>query len=150
MSSTQKEVLRFVIYLALAVGNGYVFNEINSLFPEYEVDMKKLFNWSPTEKVLMLIIVAPVAESFLANYFPFYVLRKLKVTNRFLLIVLPSILFGLAHLYHPVYSLMAFFGGLILNGYYLGRIYAKARFAFVQVVMLHSCYNLYGFLFVDN
>ncbi len=150
MSSTRKDMLRFVIYLALAVGNGHLFNLINTAFFGYEVDMEELFKWSPVEKVLLVTIVGPVAESFLFNYFPFYLLRKLNVTNRFLLIVLPAILFGLAHLYHPIYSLMAFCGGLILNGYYISRIYAKARFAFVQVVMLHSSYNLYGLLFVDN
>ncbi len=150
MAFTQKDLFRFVIFLTLAVGNGYLFNMINAEVFGYEVDMEEVFRWSPTEKVLMVIVVAPVAESFLANYFPFYLLRKLNVTNRFLLIVLPAVLFGLAHWYHPVYFLMAFCGGLILNGYYISLIYAKARFAFAQVVTLHSCYNLYGLLFVVN
>lgn len=135
----------FLIYFTLAIINGYLFNFLanNS---ESEVDYG-FEGMNPIIKFLAIVVIAPVLETYLINYYPIKILERWKVHNRILLIIIPSIIFSLFHYYNLIYVFMAFFGGLIMNSYYIiNREFSDK--AIYWLMLLHSMYNLFGYLFV--
>jgi len=137
----------FFIALIVAIANGYFFNWINDRF--YHFETKTLFAYASRWELLFLVVIfAPVLETYLAQDLPKRILSKLKITSTWLLLLLPSIIFALAHWYFWLYAVMTFFSGLILNYFYL---WAKRRFAYyiLLTIGLHAACNLYGFLFTS-
>lgn len=148
MNSLIKHTLIFLFSLLVAILNGYLFNFFNDKYFQYSSGENGLESFSPNTKFFLLICIAPLLETLLLNRLPNLTLRKLKVTNEFALIILPSVFFGLWHFYHPLYIAMAFIAGIILNSFY---IYCQKNklYTFWLVSLLHASYNLYGFLFVN-
>lgn len=140
-----KLVRLFLIYFTLAIINGYLFNFLanNS---ESEVDYG-FEGMNPIIKFLAIVVIAPVLETYLINYYPIKILERWKVHNRILLIIIPSIIFSLFHYYNLIYVCMAFFGGLIMNSYYIINRELSDK-AIYWLMLLHSMYNLFGYLFV--
>jgi hypothetical protein len=135
----------FVIYLTLAIINGYLFNFLaNESGLEVDYGFEKV---DPIVKFLAIVVLAPVLETYLINYYPIKILEKWKVQSKIHLIIIPSILFSLFHYYNLIYVFMAFFGGLIMNSYYIKNRELSNR-AIYWLMLLHSMYNLFGYLFV--
>jgi membrane protease YdiL (CAAX protease family) len=139
---------RFLFFFTLAILNGFFLNYINNNFFNYKNDTENsLIEFSKIYQIIIIILISPVIETYIFQHLPSTIFYKLKVRNPYLLIILPSIFFSLMHFYNPVYLLMAFFGGIILNTYYYGEKKLNKNY-FILTVLLHSFYNLYGFLFV--
>lgn len=141
-------VCMFSIILFLAILNGYFFNWINDTFFNYNNNFENgLKDFSIIEKFIIIIIVGPIIETLIFQYLPNEALEKLKVINKKILIIMPSILFAACHYYKPIYIVMTFFSGILLNTFYI-KCKTQTNLYFVLTVLLHSMYNLYGYLFV--
>ncbi|RVU90935.1 CPBP family intramembrane metalloprotease [Flavobacterium columnare] len=140
---------RFFLFLTIAILNGYIFNFLIKIFELKNLNNSgnDLENFSKFSKFLIIVIVAPFIETLIFQYLPLKVLERFKIENRFLLIIIPSLIFSLIHPYHYIYILMTFFGGIILNSYYqISK--NNNKYYFFLTTLLHSMYNLFGFLFV--
>lgn len=135
------------ICLALSITNGYLFNYINDKFYQYSSNGNGLNDFSKTAKFLIVVLFAPIIETFISQFCPIELMKNFKITNRAILIIIPSFLFSLMHQYHPIYMGMTFFSGLILCYYYL-EIQKTTKYSYFLTALLHSLYNLYGFIFV--
>lgn len=137
----------FCIHLLVSILNGHLFNFLNERFFHLSSENEVVNGYGAVGQFFLMVILAPVIETILYNYYPVKLLEYLKVQKRFLLILLPSILFAASHFYNSLYVVMTFFGGLIMNNFYL---MAKARttYAIYWIMILHALYNLYGYLFV--
>ena len=141
--------LLFIISLLLYILTGHLFIYIgNVFFPDqkataFDADDSAYFVF------VMACIVAPLLETFLFQVLPNVVLTKAGIENFYILLCVPAALFGLAHSYDTLSIMHTCFGGLILNNLYL--VYKRDfRQPFLYVALLHSLYNLYGFLFIEK
>lgn len=148
MKSKKNSFLIFILCLSAAIFNGYFFNFINQKSYQYSSNENGLSEFTKNEKFIIIIIIAPIVETILFSLIPNLTLTKIKIRNNFILVIVPSILFSICHLYNLVYALMALFAGVIINWYY---IFSKnsGKSAFWLVVLLHTFYNLYGYVFVN-
>ena len=137
----------FIACLIVSVLNGYFFNYINDKYFHYSNE-NGLGEFSTPVEIIIITIIAPIVETAIFNLLPNRVLYKLGINNKFLLVVVPSIIFSSFHLYNLIYGLMAFIGGVIMNWYF---IYSdkEIKVSFWLVTLLHSSYNLYGYVFVN-
>jgi hypothetical protein len=141
-------IIKFFSYLIVAILNGYFFNWINNTYFNYSNESENGLNgFSDIGKFIVIIVLAPVLETLIFQYLPNEVLEKLKIRSYFLKIIIPSFLFSLTHFYHPLYIVMTFIAGILLNKYYIDTK-NETRLFFILTVLLHSVYNLYGYLFV--
>ena len=93
-------------------------------------------------------MIAPIVETILFSLIPNLTLTKIRVRNNFILIIVPSVFFSVCHLYNLLYAVIALFGGLIINWYYI-NCKNSGKSAFWLVVLLHTFYNLYGYVFIN-
>ncbi|TAG30379.1 MAG: CPBP family intramembrane metalloprotease [Sphingobacteriia bacterium] len=148
MSIKHKKFHLFVLCLIAAITNGYVFNYLNVKYFHYSSNENGLSEYSKNWKIIMIIIVVPIVETLVFNIIPNKVLKKFGVESTFILVIIPSIFFSIFHFYHPIYGMMALFGGIIMNYYFL-HSHNNLKTAFLLAALLHSSYNLYGYLFVN-
>lgn len=98
------------------------------------------------EKVILVLVVAPVFETIIFNV----LLNELfyKFFARMIpCIVLSSILFGLIHYYSFTYIFFTFLAGIIFNGLYFSVRKDKGfKIAALVVFLLHFNHNLIGLL----
>ena len=144
-----KTIFRLTILCLLStIVNAYFFNYLNDTLLHFTI-VTHISDFSKKEHFFLAIIFAPVVESYILQVIPNRVLIKLNVYNKVLLIILPSILFGILHSYHWYYMIMMFFFGIIINFYYI-ECKELTKYAFWFVALLHALYNLYGFLFISS
>jgi membrane protease YdiL (CAAX protease family) len=139
--------LLFICLLASII-NGYIFNYLEAI---YEPIVDDVFTRAdgPMFMLFAACIVAPFVETYLTQVLPFQLFQKLGITNFFVLLFIPALLFGLLHGTNPLMLLNKTIGGLILNYLYL-NLKLRSKNAYIYVVVLHSLYNLYGFLLVSD
>ena len=143
-------LITFILFsLLLAIINGYIFNYINNNFVHYShTDNGGLNNLSKNSLIMLTIFVAPIIETWIFQYTSLIVLKEVfKVENDKICILIMSLVFSQFHWYSWLYVVMIFFSGLILNNFYITAL-RKYKYSFLLTVLLHSIYNLYGFLFV--
>lgn len=148
MKKHQKNILVFFACLGIAIANGYFFNLINDRYFKFSTEENGLKGFSAVAKFGLIIIAAPLIETFFFNFVLNLTLRELKIRSMFWLVLIPSIVFSLAHFYNFLYALMAFAGAIIMNWYYI-HSQSTSKYAFWLVVLLHASYNLFGFLFIN-
>ena len=131
----------------LALANGYFFNWLND-YLQYPVGQQDIVKMSKTNKVLLLIVIGPVLETVLFQYLPISIAQRF-TKKKWVIIFSSSVVFGLGHLYNPVYFTMAFFGGVICSYLF---IYSEERkkSGILFCIVFHSLYNLYGLLFISD
>lgn len=133
--------------LTIIILNGYFFNYINNTFFYYENNEENGFtNLSVPLKYVIIVVIAPLIETFIFQMTPYIVLNMLKIKTKYLLVIIPSILFSLGHIYNPIYMCMTFIGGVFLNIYYY-ESKKHTHHYFLLTALIHSFYNLYGILF---
>lgn len=137
--------LFFFCYL-LSLINSYFFVFLNNTI--IHTNISNPIDSKPfIEQFFIAVIIAPPIETWLAQVLPNRLLTKLKISNKFILIIIPSILFGLGHIgYSLLYGIVMLNGGIILNYFYL-ESKLKTKNAFLLTALLHSVYNLTGLIF---
>jgi hypothetical protein len=55
--------------------------------------------------------------------------------------------FSQVHWYNWLYVIMTFFGGLILNSFYVKINNNSPKYSYAFTALFHALFNLYGFLF---
>lgn len=109
------------------------------LFPEPEYG-NKMHTYALWEQVLLLLIIAPLAETYIFQRL--FLEGMVSLTGRkWLSVILIAILFGLAHSYSVPYMVKAFIAGLLYSCQYL-LLKAKGYRAFWYTTGTHFTYNL--------
>lgn len=139
-------VIIFTILFFVSLLSDNFFSWINDTYYHLESNENGLAGHSKLTLFVAFVILAPTLETFLLQVIPNIILNKCKITNKYALILIPSVLFGLLHCYYWIYIIVGFIAGMILNYLYL---FCKARtnYAFLIVILFHSLHNLYVFLF---
>jgi hypothetical protein len=97
----------------------------------------------------LVVIVAPIFETLLFNVLPVKLIQFF-IKNKFIIILLSSFGFALIHTYSIVYVIMTYFGAIGLNMFYLVTEEKKGFLnAIGLTALLHSIYNLFGFLLIE-
>lgn len=116
----------------------YVDDDIVELL-DYEKNKIKFF--------INLVFIAPIIETLLFQVIPFYILTKL-IKNRYLIVLIVGILFGLVHYFNEQNYLevliLSFIGIIYSYFFYIGSI-RKQVSPFFIVALIHSGYNLFVF-----
>lgn len=136
----KKIYLVFVVCYLACIGNDCVFGYIDEHFYHGMV-ANPIDSESIKIRFFTGCVIAPLLETFLFQYLLFEILKAVKIKNTFILILLPSLLFGLGHCYSWMYVLAAFITGLIFNALYLYCINRQLK-AFWIVALLHCMCNL--------
>lgn len=143
-----KKIIQFFFLLLLfKIFNGYIFNYLNNTVFHLE---NAIFEKIPENEMFFLAVVfAPIFETLIFQLFLFRLLNKMRIKNTLIIVILMSVAFSQAHWYHWLYVVATFINGLFLNYFYL-YIHKKKNelIAVLLTIVLHSSYNLYGFLFV--
>ncbi|WP_353955292.1 CPBP family intramembrane glutamic endopeptidase [uncultured Chryseobacterium sp.] len=144
----KKLIIFFIISFILAVLNGYFFNYINDAYLHFNVNYNKHQNISKNELNFIAICIAPILETLIFQHILYLILKKIKIQNDVICIVVMSVVFSSMHHYNWLYIVMTFFGGLILNNLYVYYYKHNNKYSFILTVFFHSLFNLYGFLFI--
>ena len=146
MIEPSRKILTLTLMVfVLILLNSYFFILLNELFFHFPNSGNDLENRPFSEKFLIGVVVAPLLETFFAQYLLIKLLR-IKIKNQTYLLLLSSLFFASMHYYNWLYVLVTFFSGLALNYYYL-EIEKISKYSFLLTAMVHSLYNLYGLLF---
>lgn len=137
-------LISFVISFLFLVLNNLIFGSIRYFFFS-GLGRNPIINENIYFKIIVGCILAPIFETYLFQVLPNSILVKLNVKSNWLLIVLPSLIFGLNHYYDVLYIIAAFFMGVILNLFYL---FTKDnyKYSIVALVLLHSMYNIFSLI----
>lgn len=143
---TIKTSVLFVLILSLQITIAVVLNAIDLDFGQ---EGSSLDEYPAVFKIILLVIIAPLFETALFNILPIKLLQLL-FKSKIIIILLASIVFALIHYYSLVYMIMTYLGALGLNTFYIVTEHKKGRLAsFGLTTLLHSVYNLIGFLVID-
>jgi len=107
-----------------------------------------IFNFPREEKNIIFlfitpVILAPIFETFLNQYLPYYLLNKVKYLNErsYLILLASALFFGLTHFYSVFYIIYAFILGLVFMYGYMVRIKTDKN-TFYLIAICHSLLNL--------
>ena len=144
----KKFIQLFFLILLFKIINGYVFTYINHRF--FKLENAIFEELSEKEMFFLAIVLAPIIETLIFQLFLYRLLDKTRINNMPIIIILMSFAFSQAHWYHWLYVVAAFINGIFLNYFYLYTYKKKNELiAVLLTIVLHSSYNLFGFLFVE-
>lgn len=139
--------LFFVIFLFKVI-NGYVFTYINHTY--FKLDNEIFEELSEKDIFLIAVILSPIIETLIFQLVLYRLIIKTAISSISIIIILMSFAFSLAHGYHWLYVIAAFINGLFLNYFYVYVLRNKNELiAVLLTILMHSSYNLFGFLFVE-
>ncbi|MBB6236085.1 hypothetical protein HDC90_000691 [Pedobacter sp. AK013] len=139
--------LLFLICYIFSIVNGIIFNYLDKLFPLNSTQKNGLENLTGGTKFIFIMILVPIIETFIFQYFPNKILKLFKFNNFYVLLIIPVIIFSSMHFYNYIYVAMTFIGGLFLNFFFL-KAKEKTNFYLILTILFHSLYNLFGYLFI--
>lgn len=139
-----KTVFLFLTVLLFQIILAFVLNFLDIDFGENPMKDKSAENI-----FFLVVIVAPIFETLLFNVLPIKAIQFF-IKNKLVIVLLSSLGFASIHTYSIVYLIMTYFGAIGLNTFYL-VIEEKKGFlnAIGLTVLLHSIYNLFGFLLIE-
>ncbi len=138
----------FIALFILAILNAYFFQWLESEYFDCGVFDSGLNGFTPLGVFFLVVLVAPIVETFVFIQLPYETLLKINVHSNVVRTILSAALFSVLHLYCALYIVMTFIGGLIMNFLYIFS--AKRRhYPFWTVAVFHALYNCYGFVFVN-
>jgi len=134
----------FLGCLVLKIANGYLFEYINEQWVHFEnITQNDLEKFSVNEQVLIAVIFGPVFETLILQMGLYVILKDgIKIKNDHVVIGIMSTVFAMSHYYHWIYVIATFFGGVILN-YFFIESKKLTRGYFFYTYLLHALYNLY-------
>jgi membrane protease YdiL (CAAX protease family) len=99
---------------------------------------------------IAVVVLAPLLETALFNTLPYYFLNLFAFMRKhfWLILVLPSLLFGAIHVYSPFYSLQMFATGMVFMSTYALR-FPKGD-SFVATLLLHAINNLISIILINT
>lgn len=138
--SNKSFALLFLLTLVVSILNGYLFIWLHN-YLGFKADQSGLESLSHTVKIITVLLVAPLLETWLFQYIPIELTMRY-TKRKTLAVAMSAILFACVHCYNVVYIAMALIGGIILALFYL---YSKKqnKSPFLATFLLHFCYNLY-------
>lgn len=98
-----------------------------------------------TVEIIVSILIAPVIETAFFFTSIFLIIKYLK-KNMLYFVIISSILFGLSHYYSVDYIFYSSFIGIILSIFYIISEKRKQGNGFLDIVIIHSFYNLIIFI----
>lgn len=148
ISLENKKIIKFFFLLLLfKISNSYLFNYINIRF--FNLENRNFEQLSENEFLFLVVVFAPIIETLIFQLFLYNLLSRIGIKNEIIFILLMSFAFSQMHWYHWLYVIAAFINAIFLNYFYL-YVYRKKNeiIAVLLTILLHSSYNLFGFLFV--
>ncbi len=108
-------------------------------FPDREKNLITLF--------FTTVIITPIMETFLNQYLPYYLLKKVKYFQErsYLILLASALFFGLLHLYSLFYIIFGFLLGLVFMYGYMVRIKTDNK-TFYLIAITHALFNLGVFI----
>jgi hypothetical protein len=144
-SKTSIKKLFFICYLLLVV-NSFFFQWTNNYL---HCDLNNpIFKHSIFEQVILGAVIGPVIETWVFQYLLNKIILWIKpgITNRYILLIVPSLIFGIAHVeYSWLYGLVMVFSGLLFNFFFL-ETKPGNKYFFWLTALLHGLYNLLGII----
>jgi CAAX protease family protein len=135
----------FLACLLLSLLNNVLFSLIAYVFPGLNLADNPIIKENIWFQFILGCIVAPLLETWLLMVLPNRLLIKLGVKNIYLLIIIPSLLFGAGHYYSALYIAAMVVAGLIMNFLYVYcKHFKSSKQAFLYVALLHALYNLFA------
>ncbi|MBK1897199.1 CPBP family intramembrane glutamic endopeptidase [Chryseobacterium paridis] len=144
-----KNIFLFVFFLILSILNFHLFNYLNNNFFHLETSYHD--DLSKKQMFYVAVFVAPLIETVIFQTGLYLILDELfKIKNSLTCIIIMSVAFAAQHYYNWLYIVATFFGGLILNTFYVIFNKKVPGYSYCFTVLLHALYNLYGILFIDS
>lgn len=107
---------------------------------------KVMIDTYPISIMLFIFIFFAIAETIIFNYAIIYYLKTTTFFNNknFLIIIIPSLLFGLSHFSSIRFVIITFFAGIILNYNFLYNLKKTNSYliATISTILVHLLYNL--------
>lgn len=134
----------FLIILILNISLILFANYLKLDFGESGLENKSRLNI-----FFLVVIFAPIFETLLFNVAPVKLLQLL-FKNKYIILLLASLVFSLIHTYSLAYLIITYIGGLSFNFFYMTSEKRKGfAFSITFTVLLHALYNLVGFLLIE-
>jgi hypothetical protein len=91
--------------------------------------------------------LAPILETWICQYLPYYFLNKVKYLRErnYLILILSALFFGAGHFYSLFYIIFGFLAGIILMYGYMVRVKTDKNI-FCLIAITHALVNLGGFI----
>lgn len=141
--------LAFVLYVTIAL---YFVKYLFIFFYTFMEEKDTIWYSFPLHKekivlFFLVIIVAPVFETWFAQSLPYSLLNKVKYLKdrSYLILLISGIFFGLNHFYSLFYMFYGFLMGLVFMHGYMVRIKTDNK-TFYLIAICHSLVNLGGFI----
>ncbi|MBV8325756.1 CPBP family glutamic-type intramembrane protease [Chryseobacterium sp.] len=134
----------FLCCLAISIGVSYSFNFFNDHFFHF----KASGNQDEEVPTFYILLLGPLLETVIFQYVVYNFLSYIKIKKDWICIILMSLIFSLVHYYSIFYVLMVFFSSLASHYFYITTLKKNAILSFFGTFLLHSMYNLFGYLFV--
>jgi membrane protease YdiL (CAAX protease family) len=128
----------FVIFLNIIIS--MIFDKITTFY-HLEFKSNSVPFQSKTEEFVLVVFIAPILETLIFQYLPYFYLKKYRDIYTLLI---SSILFGLAHAYSIIYIIYGFAVGLLFISAYYYSIKKNVN-PFLLVAFSHFIYNLFAF-----
>ena len=128
----------FVIFLNIIIS--MIFDKITTFY-HLEFKSNSIPFQSKTEEFILVVFIAPILETLIFQYLPYFYLNKYRYIYT---ILISSILFVLAHAYSIIYIIYGFTVGLLFISAYYYSI-KKNLSPFLLVAFSHFIYNLFAF-----
>jgi len=137
-----------VVFLFCSIVISFAFSVVYDYFGiDAKKDVQDVFQNKLLSKFYLSVILAPIVETFILTIIPFYVLKKLSVTNSYFIVFLLSFIFAIAHTYSIYYIVFAFISGLFFNLFFMIiENKTNLKTAFIYTAIFHSLYNLFAFI----
>lgn len=114
----------------------------------FQIDYMK--NISLIDKILTLVIFAPIIETLIFQYFiieSLLLIRRKIYIPLYLIILVSGIVFGLSHNYNIYYVISTILIGVIYGFFYLIAKFNTRMNAYTSIVIVHSFANLIVVIF---
>lgn len=133
----------FIFFLIEEITNWgayYLFDYFSPGFADIEEYHKQGFVFT----FVLLVVVAPILETFFAQFFILEVMRKLKVSVS-ISVVIAAVIFGLFHYYNIWYILATIISGFVFAYYYMALRQQGRWNKILLVIALHAMANIVAF-----
>ncbi|MDU1904949.1 MAG: CPBP family glutamic-type intramembrane protease [Dysgonomonas sp.] len=140
--------LFFIHYLLLLLKAILVISVIHSLNITLDLSIK---NYTFLREIIQYAIIHPIIETLIFQLLIKYILDKLKLKNFYLILIIMTLLFTIAHGYfQPLLFLNLLFTCTIINIYYLKMQKKEStQQAALYTIILHALNN-FTYLIIDK